>query len=177
MDPLPGRAAPGCCGSESLPRTSITNSQAESPEPFRVCGPQGRGRREVGEGDEAGVRTTLTHNLTFKLAHGHFLQNSWGAVGGGGVENQFCFPLLQGGRVPSCPVLPNGNHATRPRRCGLGEPGTVGGLSTCLSNVIINQTPWFIPRLWTKGNQRREYMRVRKTKPKTGFWQKWQREK
>lgn len=47
-------AAPGCCGSESLPRTSATNSQAKSLEPFCTCGPGWRGK-EGGQG-EGGVR-------------------------------------------------------------------------------------------------------------------------
>lgn len=93
-----------------------TSTWAESLQPFYILWPVGGARGDAGEGDEAGVRTTLTHNLTFRLAHGHFLQKSWGAVGGVGVENQFHFPLLRGGRIPSCPVLPNG-----PRGRGLGE--------------------------------------------------------
>lgn len=112
-------AAPCCCGSESLPHTS-------GPVPatlLHLVAFRGA-RREAGNGDKAGMRTTLTHNLTFSLAHGHFLQKSWGAVGRVGVENQFHFPLLQGGRIPSCPVLLN-----RPRGRGLGEhTGHSGGL-------------------------------------------------
>lgn len=89
----------------------------------------GGARREAWEGDEAGVRNTLTHNLTYRLAHGPFLQKSWGAVGGEEVENQFHFPLLRGGRIPSCPVLPN-----RPRGRGLGEhTGHSGGFDDGVS--------------------------------------------
>lgn len=134
----------------------------------------GDARREAGKGDEAGMRTTLTHNLTFSLAHGHFLQKSWGAVGGVGVENQFHFPLLQGGRIPSCPVLLN-----RPRGRGLGEHTRhSGGLDDGVSRKWYYQPDsTFLPMpLDKRKSAQGEHACERETKPKTGFWQKWQRE-
>lgn len=131
-------------------------------------------RREAGEGDEAGMRTTLTHNPTFSLAHGHFLQKFWGAVGGVGVENQFHFPLLQGGQIPSCPVLPN-----RPRGRGLGEhTGHSGGLHDGVSRKWYYQPDsTFHPMpLDKRKSAQGEHACERETKPKTGFWQKRQRE-
>lgn len=131
-------------------------------------------RREAGKGDKAGMRTTLTHNLTFSLAHGHFLQKSWGAVGRVGVENQFHFPLLQGGRIPSCPVLLN-----RPRGRGLGEhTGHSGGLDDGASRKWYYQPDsTYLPMpLDKRKSAQGEHTCERETKPKTGFWQKWQRE-
>lgn len=127
----------------------------------------GGARREAGKGDERGWYED-------HLAHGHFLQKSWGAVGRVGVENQFHFPLLQGGRTASCPVLLN-----RPRGRGLGEhTGHGGGLDAGASRKWFYQPDsTFLPMpLDKRRSAQGEHACERETKPKTGFWQKWQRE-
>lgn len=87
---------------------------------------------ELGQREGGGMPTTLTHNLTFRLAHGHFLQNSWGAVGGVRVKSWFRLALLQGGQVPSCPVLRNSKLVITegdPGGCGLGAHGAHTGIT------------------------------------------------
>lgn len=158
-------AAPYCCVSESLPHTSGPVPGPSPCNPFTSCGLRG-----CQEGGWEGGRGWYEDHL----AHGHFLQKSWGAVGGVGVKNQFHFPLLQGGRTPSCPVLLN-----RPRGRGLGEhTGHSGGLDAGASRKWYYQPDsTFLPMpLDKRRSAQGEHACERETKPKTGFWQKWQRE-
>lgn len=161
--------------SQSLPCTSASTAGLNPWKPFRICVPWGA-RREAGEGRgrRAGMRTTLTHNLTVRLTHDHLLQNPWGCCGWG-RRGEPVQPSPSSTKtrliLPSSPKQSPSRHKTvRPRGvwAGRAHRGTAETSPMWLSNAITNSMPSFTPCLWTKGNQHRECMREKK---KLGFWQ------